>query len=115
MQKPHYVFLALLAGALDLTARAASPDPQQTRLLLSVVQSNADLAARARALQQLALVATKDAVPSLSALLSDEKLGQYARDVLEQMPDPAAGDALRAALGTVKGKALIGVVNSLGV
>ena len=115
MQKPLYVFLALVAGALGFTARAATPDPQQTRLLLAVVQSDAELAARARALQQLARVATKDAVPPLTTLLADDKLGQYARDVLEQMPDPAAGDALRAALGTVKGKALIGVVNSLGV
>jgi HEAT repeat protein len=115
MLKLHYVFLALAVGALDFTARAASPDPQQTRQLLAVVQSNADLAARARALQQLALVATKDAVTPLTGLLADEKLGQYARDVLEQMPDPAAGEALRAALGTLKGKALIGVVNSLGV
>src|SRR5687767_14741035 len=115
MQKPHYVLLALVAGALGVAVRAASPDPEQTRLLLAVVQSNVELAARSRALQQLALVATKDAVTPLTALLADEKLGQYARDVLEQMPDPAAGDALRAALGTLKGKALIGVVNSLGV
>src|SRR5688500_12933253 len=115
MQKPHYLLLALLAGALSFTARAATPDRQQTAQLLTVVQSDAELAARARALQQLALVATKDAVPPLTPLLSDEKLGQYARDVLEQMPDSAAGDALRAALHTVKGKALIGVVNSIGV
>lgn len=110
----HYACLALclLAGAKIF---AASPDPQKTRELVAVVQSNADLAERARALQQLALVASKDAIPALTALLADEKLGQYARDVLEGMPDPAAGAALRAALGQQKGKALIGVVNSLGV
>lgn len=104
--------LCLLTGAGIF---AASPDPQKTRELVAVVQSNADLAERARALQQLALVASQDAIPALTALLADEKLGQYARDVLEGMPDPAAGAALRAALGRQKGKALIGVVNSLGV
>jgi HEAT repeat protein len=109
------VLLALASGSLLSPAQAASPDPQKTRELLAVVQSDADLAARARALQQLALVATRDAVPPLAQLLSDEKLGQYARDVLEQMPDPAAGEALRAALDQLQGNALIGVVNSLGM
>jgi len=102
----------LLAGAKIF---AASPDPQKTRQLVAIVQSSDDLAERARALQQLALVASRDAIPALTALLADEKLGQYARDVLEGMPDPAAGEALRAALGQQKGKALIGVVNSLGL
>lgn len=93
---------------------AASPDPGKTRQLLAVVQTSTDLAERARALQQLALVATPEAIPALAGLLDDAKLGQYARDGLEQMPDAAAGDALRAALGRSKGNALIGVVNSLG-
>ncbi|MEO6246339.1 MAG: DUF1080 domain-containing protein, partial [Opitutaceae bacterium] len=48
-------------------------------------------------------------------LLADEHLGQYARDGLEQMPDARAGEALRAALGSLQGRALIGAVNSLGV
>jgi HEAT repeat protein len=30
------------------------------------------------------------------------------------MPDPAAGEALRGALGKVKGRLLVGVINSLG-
>src|SRR5688572_26893394 len=115
MPKPHYVFLVAALWAIPLAAKAAAPDPEKTRQLLAIVQSEADLAVRARALQQLALVATKDAVPPISALLADDKLGQYARDVLEQMPDPAAATALRTALGQLKGKALIGVINSLGI
>src|SRR5688572_18425052 len=111
----HFVPLSLAMTLLVGSVRAASPDPQKTRALLAVVKSEADIAARARALQQLALVATNEAVPALTALLADDKLGQYARDVLELMPDPIAGDALRAALGQLKGNALIGVVNSLGV
>lgn len=109
------VVLAFAVGAAAPILSAASPDPQRTRELLAIVQSEAELAARARALQQLALIATPDAVPVLAKLLGDEKLGQYARDVLELMPDAAAGEALRGALGTLKGNALIGVVNSLGV
>ena len=78
--------------ALAISAAfAASPDAAKTRQLIGVVQSNAELADRARALQQLALVATPDAVPLLAGLLGDEHLGQYARDGLERMPDAAAG------------------------
>jgi len=111
---PGLVFtLAVLA--LAPLATAASPDPVKTRELMAVVQSGPELADRARALQQLAIVGSTEAVPVLAALLADEKLGQYARDALEQMPDPAAVAALRAALGQLQGRALVGVVNSLGV
>jgi hypothetical protein len=33
---------------------------------------------------------------------------------LEPIPGPAADDALRAALGAVKGTLLVGVINSIG-
>lgn len=109
-------FSSFFACGLTLSAAlAASPDPARTRPLLGVVQSSAELAERARALQQLALVASPDAVPVLAALLGDEHLGQYARDGLERMPDAAAGAALRDALGRLQGNALIGVVHSLGL
>ena len=109
------LILVAAAGAAPFVASAASPDPAKTRQLVGVVQSSTDLGERARALQQLALVGSKEAVPALVGLLADAQLGQYARDVLEVMPDPAAGEALRAALGQLHGNALIGVVNSLGV
>jgi HEAT repeat protein len=114
----HVLLLSIFgiaAGVLAPAVQAASPDPQKTRELLAIVQSQSDLAARARALQQLTLVATKDAIPVVTPMLGDEKLGQYARDVLEVMPDPAAGDALRAALQSLQGKSLVGIVNSLGM
>ncbi|WP_414660966.1 family 16 glycoside hydrolase [Horticoccus sp. 23ND18S-11] len=110
------LFLLAGLGALFVSrGAAASPDPAQTRQLLTVVTSAAPVAERARALQQLALVATPDAVPALAALLGDEQLGQYARDGLELIPGEAAAAALRAALGTLQGNALVGVVNSLGL
>jgi HEAT repeat protein len=105
-----------IASVLVLSAAfAASPDPARTRQLLGVVQSNAELADRARALQQLALVASPEAVPVLAGLLGDEHLGQYARDGLERLPDATAGAALHDALGRLQGNALVGVVHSLGL
>ncbi len=106
--------LALGLGSMLLAAPPGS-GPARTRELVAVVQSGADLAARARALQQLAVVGNAEAVPVLAGLLADPQLGQYARDGLEQMPDAAAAEALRAALDRLEGRALIGVINSLGV
>ncbi|MBL9209128.1 MAG: DUF1080 domain-containing protein [Opitutaceae bacterium] len=103
-----------LSGSATTRSLAAGAEPAKSRELAAVVQSNADVAERARALQQLALVATPDAIPVLVPLLDHAQLGQYARDVLEVMPDAAAADALRAALARLQGNALIGVVNSLG-
>jgi len=71
--------------------------------------------AKAKACQKLAVVGDKSAVPALAALLTDPQLSHYARFGLEPVPDPSADDALRAALKKVKGKLLVGVINSIGV
>ncbi len=55
------------------------------------------------------------AVPTLAALLGDEKLSHMARYALEPIPDPSVDDALRDALGKLKGRPLVGVIGSLGV
>ncbi len=51
----------------------------------------------------------------LAALLGDEKLAHMARYGLEPIPDPAVDDALRDALGKLKGRPLVGVIGSIGV
>ncbi len=70
---------------------------------------------KAKACQRLAVVGTKEAVPALAALLADQRLGHYARFGLEPNPDPSADDVLRDAVGKLKGRPLMGVINSLGV
>ena len=69
---------------------------------------------KAKACQQLAVVGTKDAIPALVALLSDEKLNCYARTALENIPGPAVDAALREAAKTLKGRQLVGVIDSIG-
>jgi HEAT repeat protein len=69
---------------------------------------------KAKACMRLAVVGTAEAVPALAALLPDQQLSQYARFGLVPIPDPAVDDALRAALKTVKGILLIGVIDSIG-
>ncbi len=90
--------------------------PAEVKSLIAVLQRpDASLHDKARACQQLGEFGTKEAVPSLAALLADEKLAAYARSGLEGIPDPSAADALRSALKTLKGNLLTGVINSLGV
>ena len=62
---------------------------------------------------QLWMAASSRAVPTLAGMLPDEELSDAARYALERMADPAAGRALREALGKTKGRVRIGVVNSL--
>jgi len=69
---------------------------------------------KAKACQRIGELGAKEAVPALSALLSDERLSMYARYGLEPIADPSADEALRAALTKLKGNLLIGVINSIG-
>jgi hypothetical protein len=69
---------------------------------------------KAKACQRLGELGSKEAVPALSALLGSDRLSVYARYGLEPIADPSADEALRASLSKLKGKLLIGVINSIG-
>lgn len=111
--------LILACCALALLAPCAGADEAnsvKTKELVAVLQSPAaSIFEKSRACEQLGEIGDKTAVPSLAALLSDEQLSAYARSGLEGIPDPSAAAALRAALATVKGNSLAGVINSLAV
>jgi HEAT repeat protein len=47
-------------------------------------------------------------------LLGDEQLSHNARYALQMNPDPAVDEALRNALGKVKGRPLVGVIHTVG-
>jgi HEAT repeats len=66
------------------------------------------------ACRRLAVIGTGKAVPALVALLGDAKLAHYARFALGPMPDPAVDTALRAQLGKLKGRLLVGLVDTIG-
>ncbi len=69
---------------------------------------------KAKACQRAGELGAKEAVPALAALLNNQHLSTYARYGLEPIPDRSADEALRAALPTLKGDLLIGVINSIG-
>lgn len=70
---------------------------------------------KAIACKRLSIVGGKEAVAPMAALLSDPHLSSYARFGMEPNPDPSVDDAFRAALPKLKGRLLIGVINSIGV
>jgi len=107
---------ALLAGAGLSLAQTVPPNTEEeVDKLIAVLKSDAPHKEKVDACRGLAVVGTKDAVPALAALLSDEKLSHMARYALEPIPDPSVDQALRNAAGKLKGRLLVGVVGSLGV
>ncbi len=104
----------LLAGAVQSFGQTIPPKEHEGKLI-AVLKSDASHKEKADACRQLAVIGTKDAVAPLAALLGDEKLSHMARYGLEPIPDPAVDDALRDALGKLKGRPLVGVIGSIGV
>ena len=117
----YAAWIAAVASAMAAgQAYAAAADNQNVaeekeRQLIGVLQSDAPPQDKAMTCKQLAIYGSKAAVPSLAALLPDEHLASWARIALEAIPDPASDDALRQAMGKLKGRLLVGVINSIGV
>jgi HEAT repeat protein len=83
--------------------------------LIDVLKSAAPSAEKAMACKRLAICGKDEAVPVLAALLPDQELSSWARIALEAIPGEAADAALREAMGSLQGRLLVGVINSLGV
>ena len=88
---------------------------EEEQKLIAVLKSDGQEFDKDVACRRLAVIGTKEAVPALAALLSDENLCDVARYPLEIIADVSADEALRAALGKLKGRQLIGVINSIGI
>lgn len=87
----------------------------QAQLVAILKDPAAPFFRKAIACKRLAQIGGKESIAPLAALLGEAKLGHYARFGLEPNPDPAAADALRAALPRLKGRLQMGVIHSLGV
>ncbi len=67
------------------------------------------------ACRELAVYGTVEAVPALAKLLAEPKLSHMARYALESLPGESVDLALVAALSSLQGDLLIGVINSVAV
>jgi len=107
------VTAGLILAALGARAFAAGADKEAD--LIRIIKSDAPPQDKAVPCKQLAIYGTAKAVPALAPLLTDPNLASWARIALEAIPGQASDEALRRAIGKLKGRLLIGVVNSLGV
>ncbi len=116
MKIRYTVLLAACAAAMALQLpkiyAAPAVNPPQ---LIALLKSNAPKSEKVKAFKPLAVFGNKDAVPAIAPYLADEELSSWARIALEAIPDPACDEALRKAEPTLKGRLLIGVINSIGV
>jgi len=106
--------LSVLCVALMLAPVARGSQAPDVGKLIATLQGDAPKYEKAQACRVLASLAPKEAVAPLARLLGDAELSAYARNALEIIADPSAAQALRAALGRLKGDLLIGVINSIG-
>ncbi len=111
--------VALVAAVIFLTAVGSAAgnqgSPTEKELeLIRVLQSDAPAAEKAITCKRLAVYGSQEAVPAVAPLLANEELSSWARIALEAIPGPAADAALRDAMGTVQGRLLVGVINSIG-
>jgi HEAT repeat protein len=119
---PLAVTLALALLATPIAASAATPrasgllsTADTPSLIATLRHPDASLGQKAVACQQLAIFGTPEAIPTVAELLDHPQLAVQARNVLENMPGPAAAAALRAALPRLHPPYLGGVVNTLGI
>lgn len=106
----------IFAGTVQLFGQTVPPATKENvDKLIAVIKSDAPQKEKVDACRQLSVIGTKDAIEPLAALLADEKLSDMARYALEPIPKSDVDDALRNALGKLKGRALAGVITSLGV
>ncbi len=106
---------ALVQIENEMRAAAVAGYPAIEDKLLAVLQSaEATEDAKSFVCRCLRQIGSAKCVSAVAPLLSDERLSHMARYALQNNSSPAAGKALRNALGTVKGKLLIGVISSVG-
>jgi type 1 glutamine amidotransferase len=84
------------------------------KALLGVLESDAKQAGKQYVCRELSIIGTEQSVEVLGGMLADEKTSDMARYALERIPGTSVDDALRRSLRKAKGKAKIGIVNSLG-
>lgn len=109
------IAILLLACAAPTLAQTVAAKQDEPKLIATLQNAGASQKDKIDACRQLAIIGGKDSIAPLAALLGDEKLSHNARYALERNPDPAVDEALRDALGKVKGGPLVGVITSVGV
>ncbi len=107
---------SLLALRELVNASLDSPDliVRIEKEMIAFLKSDATFAGKQFICEQLSIIGTEEAVPTLTKMLSDEKSYDIAFYALQRIPDPAVDIALRDTLAKAEHKVKIGIINSLG-
>ena len=108
------VALSWVVGVLSAPPLFGNTADEVRAKALAVLKSDAPLEQKSAACEDLAQVGDKDCVPVLAGMLGNEQLSHRARYALEAIPDKSVDESLRAALDTLSGKLLSGVISSIG-
>src|SRR5436190_8525180 len=115
------IVASALPASADVSIGNAPPDKttgtavEKQVQLIEILKSDSKPQEKAVACKRLAVYGTKDTVPALAPLLSNEELASWARIALEAIPGSAPDVALRDAAQKLNGRLLVGVINSIGV
>jgi len=108
-------FVSCIALAAVMTANLSTRAADEQALIAVLQSADSSKPDKAITCKKLAIFGSKVAVPALAPLLNDNELISWARIALESIPGPEADEALRNAMGTLQGRSLIGVINSIAV
>ena len=115
----HWSLLVVTLIATATTSAEAfdgpATSPEKEKELLALLRSESPPAEKALACKKLAIHGSAGAVPELAKLLPNPQLSSWARLALEAIPGEASNEALREAAGSLDGRLLVGMINSLGV
>src|SRR5688572_9085758 len=106
--------LEQLEGIATLSVKEPPRRAEVAAKLATLLGSEMTFEGKDFILRTLYMMGTPAEIPAVAKLLADERHSHMARYVLESMASPEAAAAIRQALPNVKGRSLIGVVNSLG-
>lgn len=114
-----YDFGQSRAAMLELERRiqaapAAGRPVMEARLLATLASPEATFACKQFVCRQLQLVGTERAVPALTSLLIDPKLGHMARNALLAIPGSKSLSAMLDALDSADDALKAGLINTLG-
>ncbi|HWY78161.1 MAG TPA: HEAT repeat domain-containing protein, partial [Verrucomicrobiae bacterium] len=108
-------FLVILSSARLSAASSDTKQTEETRLIATLQSKVSSPREKDAACAQLKIIGTERSVKALAKLLTDSQLSHSARYALESMPNPKAGQVLRAALGRTSGLPKVGIINSLAM
>lgn len=109
------ILMPIAIGVLFTSISLAQEKPVKESDLIALLQSDAAKADKALACKKLAVWGSEACVPVLAPLLDDPELASWARIALEAIPGNAPNQTLREGVGRLKGRLLVGAINSLGV